>query len=67
MDLINTENELIHTTIKERCKKNGISVTKLCEIAKVNYNSVANWKKKNSSTVDALTAIEKAFKKIENK
>ena len=65
MNLINTENKLIHTTIKERCKENGISVTKLCVLAKVNYNSVANWKKKNSSTVDTLTAIEKAFKKIE--
>ena len=59
--IINTESAVLYNEIKKKCKENGITVSKLCEMSGINRHSLANWKTENPGTIKTLFAIEKIF------
>tara|TARA_R110002167_G_scaffold24774_4_gene86657 strand:- start:457 stop:747 length:291 start_codon:yes stop_codon:yes gene_type:complete len=64
MEIINSKSPIIYEQIKSKCKDNGISISKLCEMADISRDTLANWKTENPGTIKTLFAIEKIFSEL---
>jgi hypothetical protein len=53
------------TSLKIRCVKAGTNISKLCEAAGVNPDTIVRWQKKKPKTFQILSKLDSALKKIE--
>lgn len=56
----------VYDHIVKRCKKNGITVTKLCDLSGVKLHKVKYWVSGNPTTVETLVKLEETFKTLED-
>jgi nitrate/TMAO reductase-like tetraheme cytochrome c subunit len=54
----------VYGSLREQCKRAGVSLRYACERAGIPYDAVTKWKRKTPKSIDTLYTLEKAIESI---